>query len=528
MTANLLCCKRACSSVRINAMAVKVTLPQMGEGVTDATVTKWLKQEGEQVKEYDPLVEVNTDKVDTEIPSPASGTILKILQAEGAVVPVNATLVWIGEPGEALPEDEGGAAPAAAAPKATAQPVAAIPTPVPASPMAAKPVPAAQPAAQQPIPAASQPQATPAGGPVSALAAKVAAEHGVNLAAVHGSGPGGRITKEDVLAAAKAGTARFVAGSAPAASGPVALPSFDGHNMATFLSPVVRKMAAEHNIDVSRIRGTGQGGRVTKADVEAALANGSAYAPVQFAVPQQAAAPKPQFPPAFPEAIPGTVMKLNPVRRAIAEHMVRSKHTSPHVTTVMEVDMSAISKHRAANKAAFAEQGVNLTFTAYFVNAIVAACNAYPIVNSSWSDEGVAVHGAINIGIATALEPDGLIVPVVKNAGSMTLLDMARAVNDLSGRARSKGLKTHEVQGGTITLTNHGTSGSLFATPIINQPQCAIIGTGAIQKRAVVIDDAIAIRPMAYITLTFDHRILDGAVADYFLGTIKFTLENWA
>ncbi len=517
-------------------MAVKVTLPQMGEGVTDATVTKWLKQEGEQVKEYDPLVEVNTDKVDTEIPSPASGTILKILQAEGAVVPVNATLVWIGEPGEALPEDDGAAASAAApAPKAATQPA-------PVAPAAPQPVPASQVVVKQsPPPLQPQQQPTHAangglpGGPVSALAAKVAAEHGVNLAAVHGSGPGGRITKEDVLAAAQAGTARMAPGAtaAPAASGQppaaISLPSFDGHNMATFLSPVVRKLAAEHNIDVSRIRGTGEGGRVTKADVEAALVNG-AIAPTQFAAPQaqQTAAAKPQFPPAFPEAIPGTVMKLNPVRRAIAEHMVRSKHTSPHVTTVMEIDMSRVGAHRAANKAAFAQQGVNLTFTAYFVNAIVAACNAYPIVNSSWSDEGVAVHGAINIGIATALEPDGLIVPVVKNAGSMTLLELARAVNDLSGRARGKQLKTDEVQGGTITLTNHGTSGSLFATPIINQPQCAIIGTGAIQKRTVVIDDAIAIRPMAYTTLTFDHRILDGAVADYFLGTIKFTLENWA
>ncbi|UYN90555.1 MAG: 2-oxo acid dehydrogenase subunit E2 [Anaerolineales bacterium] len=518
-------------------MAVKVTLPQMGEGVTDATVTKWIKKEGEQVKEYDPLVEVNTDKVDTEIPSPASGTILKILQAEGAVVPVNAILVWIGEPGESVPEEDGGA-PAAAAPKpAAAQPVpaalqpvpaAAQPTPVPSQGVV-KPTPAPLQPQLQPAPVAHQPAPATAGGPVSALAAKVAAEHGVNLAAVQGSGPGGRITKEDVLAAAQSGTARFApGGQPPAASGPVSLPTFDGHNMATFLSPVVRKLAAEHNIDVSRIRGTGEGGRVTKADVEAALANG--HIPVQFAAPsaQQTAAAKPQFPPAFPEAIPGTVMKLNPVRRAIAEHMVRSKHTSPHVTTVMEVDMSAISRHRAANKAAFAQQSVNLTFTAYFVNAIVAACNAYPIVNSSWSDEGVAVHSAVNIGVATALEPDGLIVPVVKNAGSMTLLDMARAVNDLSGRARGKQLKTDEVQGGTITLTNHGTSGSLFATPIINQPQCAIIGTGAIQKRAVVINDAIAIRPMAYITLTFDHRILDGAVADYFLGTIKFTLENWA
>lgn len=508
-------------------MAVKVTLPQMGEGVTDATVTKWIKKEGEQVKEYDPLVEINTDKVDTEIPSPASGTILKILQAEGAVVPVNATLVWIGEPGEAVPDDDGApaaaVAPPVSAPKAApVQPAPAVPQPVPANQVVSKTLPASP---QQPAHVAN---GNPSGGPVSALAAKVAAEHGVNLAAVHGSGPGGRITKEDVLAAAQAGTARMVpgAGLAPVASGPVSLPSFDGHNMATFLSPVVRKLAAEHNVDVSRIRGTGEGGRVTKADIEAALANGNAPAPVASAEQRQQRSA--QFPPAFPEAIPGTVMKLNPVRRAIAEHMVRSKHTSPHVTTVMEIDMSRVGAHRAANKAAFAQQGVNLTFTAYFVNAIVAACNAYPIVNSSWSDEGVAVHGAINIGIATALEPDGLIVPVVKNAGSMTLLDMARAVNDLSSRARGKQLKTDEVQGGTITLTNHGTSGSLFATPIINQPQCAIIGTGAIQKRAVVINDAIAIRPMVYTTLTFDHRILDGAVADYFLGTIKFTLENWA
>jgi 2-oxoglutarate dehydrogenase E2 component (dihydrolipoamide succinyltransferase) len=228
------------------------------------------------------------------------------------------------------------------------------------------------------------------------------------------------------------------------------------------------------------------------------------------------------------DAIPGTVMKLNPVRKAIADHMVRSKTVSPHVTTIMEADMSVVSNHRAANKTAFADQGVNLTFTTYFVAAIAAACQAYPVVNSSWSEEGVAIHGQINVGIATALEPDGLIVPVIKNAAAIGLLDLARAINDLSGRARAKQLKPDEVQGGTITITNHGTSGSLFATPIINQPQCAILGVGMIQKRVVVINDAIAIRPMVYLGLTFDHRILDGAVADYFLGTVKYTLENWA
>jgi 2-oxoglutarate dehydrogenase E2 component (dihydrolipoamide succinyltransferase) len=310
--------------------------------------------------------------------------------------------------------------------------------------------------------------------------------------------------------------ANQVAGVAP-------LPKFDGKNMATFLSPVVKKLVQEHNLDVSRIQGTGEGGRITKNDVEAVIATGS-QAPVRLA-PMPVA--KPQFPVAFPDAIPGQIMKLNPVRKAIADHMLRSKTVSPHVTTIMEADMSAASAHRSANKVAFADKGVNLTFTAYFVAAIVAACQAYPIVNSSWSDQGVAVHGQINVGFATALEPDGLIVPVIKNAASLSLLDIARTVNDLSSRARAKQLKPDEVQGGTITITNHGTSGSLFATPIINQPQCAILGVGVIQKRVVVINDAIAIRPMVYLGLTFDHRILDGAVADYFLGTVKYTLENW-
>jgi pyruvate/2-oxoglutarate dehydrogenase complex dihydrolipoamide acyltransferase (E2) component len=498
-------------------MATKITLPQMGEGVIEATVTRWLKQVGDQVKEYDPLVEINTDKVDTEIPSPVSGTVLKILQAEGTTVPVNSVLAWIGAPGEEVADGDSPVA-APAAPKAAApavQPVPAAVQPLPAQPTPVKPMPAS------PAPRTAAAQASQSNGPVSALAARVAAEHGVNLSAVRGTGPAGRITKEDVLAHVQSGGAQ----AAPVANGSAVLPKFDGSNMATFLSPVVKALAEEHNLDVSRIQGSGEGGRVTKKDIEALLASGG-----QTALPLAPAPAKPQrapFPPAFPDAIPGTVMKLNPVRKAIAEHMVRSKHTSPHVTTIMEIDMSAVSAHRAANKAAFAQQNVNLTFTAYLVAAMAVACQAYPIVNSSWSDEGVAVHGPINIGVATALEPDGLIVPVVKNAAALSLLEISRAINDLSSRARSKQLKTDEVKDGTITLTNHGTSGSLFAMPIINQPQCAIVGTGAIQKRAVVINDAIAIRPMVYASLTFDHRILDGAVADYFLGTVKHTLELW-
>ena len=205
-----------------------------------------------------------------------------------------------------------------------------------------------------------------------------------------------------------------------------------------------------------------------------------------------------------------------------------SKHTSPHVLTVMEADMSRVSKHRSANKEMFSRDGVNLTFTAYFMTAIVAGLKSYPIVNSSWSDEGVLVHKAVNLGMATSLGEEGLIVPVIKNADNLSLLAMARSVNDLANRARAKKLQTDEVKGGTFTLTNHGTGESLFAFPVINQPQCGILGVGAMQKRVVVIDDAIAIRPMVYLSFVFDHRILDGASADHFLMKVKETLENWS
>lgn len=216
------------------------------------------------------------------------------------------------------------------------------------------------------------------------------------------------------------------------------------------------------------------------------------------------------------------------IRRSIAEHMIKSKSISAHVTTVMEVDLSKVVAHRNANKAAFARDGVNLTYTAYFMAAIVSALKAFPQVNSSWSDEGLVLHSAINIGMATSLAEAGLIVPVIKAADGLSLLGLARAVNDLAQRARDRKLLPDEVKGGTFTLTNHGTSGSLFATPIINQPQCGILGVGMVQKRAVIINDAIAIRPMVYISLTFDHRILDGASADWFLAKVVDTLQNWA
>jgi 2-oxoglutarate dehydrogenase E2 component (dihydrolipoamide succinyltransferase) len=247
----------------------------------------------------------------------------------------------------------------------------------------------------------------------------------------------------------------------------------------------------------------------------------------------------PSTPPAAPPSTataPGTILPLNAVRKSIAEHMLRSRRTSAHVTTVMEADLSRVLAHRLANKETFARDGVNLTLTAYFLAASVAALKAVPIVNASWSEGGIVLHRMVNVGVAVSLGDEGLIVPVVKDADQRSLLALAQAVNDLSGRARAHKLTPDEVQGGTFTITNHGVSGSLFATPIINQPQCAILGVGAVQKRVVAVEaaapaggmqDVIAIRPMVYLTLTFDHRILDGALADRFLDHMVKTLEGW-
>ncbi len=289
-----------------------------------------------------------------------------------------------------------------------------------------------------------------------------------------------------------------------------------------FVSPVVAKIAAEHGVNLQQVQGTGLNGRITKNDV-LAFVEGS-MSKTQGQTVQPATFQPPNLKPLKGDQL----IKHTTIRKQIADHMVMSKHTSPHVLTVMEVDMSKVVKHRAANKEIFARDGVKLTFTAYFMSAIVAGLKAYPNVNSSWSDEGVLVHKAVNVGMATSLGEDGLIVPVIKNADDLSLLAMMRSVNDLANRARSKKLQPDDVKGGTFTLTNHGVSGSLFAFPVINQPQCGILGVGAMQKRVVVTeDDAIAVRPMVYLSFVFDHRILDGASADWFLAKVKETLENW-
>ncbi|MBE0682225.1 MAG: 2-oxo acid dehydrogenase subunit E2 [Anaerolineales bacterium] len=410
-------------------MATKVFVPRLGEGVDEVTVTKWLKQEGDSIKELEPLLEVNTDKVDTEIPAPATGTVLKIITQEGIAAKVGELLAIIGQPGESIDSGQLAVGSSASSQKATTTP------------------------AVQALPQTTnhQPPATNRDlGFISPVVAKIAAEHGVDLSQVNGSGLNGRITKNDVLA--------FVEGKR---------------------SQVTSQKTQPANLQPSNLQ-------------------------------------------------PGTLIKHTTIRKQIAAHMVESKHTSPHVLTVMEADMSHVAKHRAANKAAFERDGVNLTFTAYFLSAIVAGLKAYPQTNSSWTDEGLLVHKNINLGMAVSLSEEGLIVPVIKNADNLSLLAMARTVNDLANRARNKKLQPDEVKGGTFTLTNHGVSGSLFAFPVINQPQAGILGVGAMQKRVVVIDDAIAIRPMVYMSFVFDHRILDGASADWFLAKVKETLENWA
>lgn len=439
-------------------MPTKVLMPQLGESVDEGTLSKWLKSEGDHVDEYEPLLEVNTDKVDSEIPSPAEGVLLKILVPEGTTIEAGTLLAWIGEQGEAVPTEP------------------------------------AAPPSEETVAKAQKPQPAPATGAVP-TAEKKEAE------------PPREAAREVVATAPPPGRDRELG----------------------FISPVVARIAGKENVDLYQVEGTGQGGRITKKDVLAYLERRAEGKPVQLvAVPAPAPSPAPaKTPPAIPSPAPGEVIPLDPVRKAIADHMVLSKHTSPHVTTVMEVDLKRVVEHRQANKEAFARDGVNLTFTAYFVSAVVAALREYPIVNSSWSDEGIRIHRQINIGMATSMGEAGLIVPVIKNADTLSLLGLASAINDLATRARSRQLKPDEVKGGTFTITNHGTSGSLFATPIINQPQCAILGVGVIQKRVVVIEDAIAIRPMAYMTLTFDHRILDGAIADYFLGKVVEYLQNW-
>jgi pyruvate/2-oxoglutarate dehydrogenase complex dihydrolipoamide acyltransferase (E2) component len=432
-------------------MAFEVIMPEMGEGVIEGLVSRWLKQPGDEVEQYEPLLEIETDKVTTEATAEEGGTLLQILVEEGTTVEVGTVLALIGDPDEEVATNGNG--------KTAVSP----PTP---TPQQAKKFIEAPP-----------PPTKPYTGRISPVVGRIAAEHEIDLNVVTGTGRNGRITKKDILA--------FIEESS-------------------------------------------QQSAVSSQPEESSQVSGISHQPSAKTTPEEQVTLSPPHPvtPSSLAPLPGEIIALSGMRRSIADHMVNSKKISPHVTTVFEFDFTNVDKHRRANKEAYARDGAHLTFTAYIIAATVQALKKHPMVNSTWTEEGIKLLREINIGMATALD-EGLIVPVIKHADSLNLLGIARSVNDLANRARNKALKPNEVQDGTFTLTNHGVSGSLFATPIINQPQCGILGTGKIEKRVKVINDAIAIRTMAYVSFTFDHRILDGATADHFVATIQDLIENW-
>ncbi len=428
-----------------------VVMPQMGESIVEGTLTKWLKKAGETVERDEPLFEISTDKVDTEIPSPASGVLAEVLVPEGQTVGVNTVVARISD--------------GASAPVAAPAPVVEA---APAAPVAAAPV------IEAPAPAVSAP----------------------------------------------------VSASVTTPAGP--------------LSPLVRKMARENNLDLSKIAGTGAGGRITKEDVEGYLKaqTAPAAAPVAAAPAPAAPAPKPAPAAVAPAAVapvaqPGPTARtrvepMSNMRQKIADHMVMSKRTSAHVTTVHRVDMTKVAKMRAKHKDDFAARyGMSLTFLPFVTRAAVEALRSFPLLNASIDGANILFHNDINVGIAVALD-GGLIVPVIRNADEKNVLGLQRSIVDLASRARAKQLKPDEIQGGTFSITNFGSFGSVFATPVINQPQVAILGVGTIEKVPVVIDDAIAIRSQCFLALTFDHRLIDGALGDQFTGKVKSILENWS
>ena len=479
-------------------MPTDVIMPQMGESIFEGTITKWLKQPGEKVQRDEPLFEISTDKVDAEIPAPASGTLQDIKVQAGATVQVNTVVGTIADEGEAA----GAAAPAktqAAAP-------------------AAPPKPGGD-GAKQAQPAASGAAQTQAAQPPSGEEPKAAQK-----------------IPSDLASDEKEGLQRQQQGSVEEVG--------EGEGERVRSSPLVRKIAKENNVDLSKVSGTGLGGRITKDDIEAFIAkHGAGGAPAaapaapSYAPPaQQPAAPSmpPVTSPLQPVGgvTPGEVVPMSTMRKKIAEHMVMSKRTSAHVHGIFEVDVTRIVKIRESMKGKFEQAtGNKLTYTPFFARAVVHGIRKWPIINSSVEGDNIHYHSAINLGIAVALDW-GLIVPVVKNAEERSFVGLQRAISDLGERARSKKLKPEEVQGGTFTITNPGIFGAKFGLPIINQPQVAIMGVGGITKKPVVVtdrdgNDSIAIRSMMHLSIGYDHRVIDGAVADQFMDEVKKFLQNW-
>jgi pyruvate dehydrogenase E2 component (dihydrolipoamide acetyltransferase) len=442
-------------------MATNVVMPQMGESIAEGTIVRWIKKVGEAVDRDEPLFEISTDKVDAEIPAPAAGVLTDIKVKEGETVPVNSVVAVIGAAGES------------AAP--------------PAGP------------SEVPEAAVGQPEAQSASSAESAAAssAEPAAQASAESAA-----PKSAVPKSAALESA-----------APKSAADLR------HQKS---SPLVRRIAKEHDVDITKIQGTGISGRVTKDDILGFIAREAPAGP-RLAKPEAPIAPR------GPVYKPGEnvqVVPMSVMRKKIAEHMVLSARTSPHVYSVYEVNFAKVSALREKRKAEFDAAGAKLTFTAFIAKIIVDAVRQFPAANASIDGDNIVYKKDINLGIAVALE-HGLIVPVIRNADEKNLLGLARAINDIGARARSKKLNPDEVQGGTFTITNPGIFGALYGLPLINQPQVAILGVGAIEKRAVVIDDAIAIRPIGHLTLGYDHRLIDGADAGRFLSFVKERLENF-
>jgi pyruvate dehydrogenase E2 component (dihydrolipoamide acetyltransferase) len=514
---------------------VDILMPQMGESIAEGTVTKWLKNVGDRVQRDEPLLEISTDKVDAEIPSPAAGVLREIKIAAGNTVPINSVL------GVLADEAEGGARPPVPPPPA---PAAAVPPPIVASPT---PVSASDGDVSFPrLPPLPRPGWVPAPGALprgadelhpdptasaedlrrtrsSPVVRRIAAEHQVDISQVPGTGISGRVTKQDILthldSHPEPNPSRPVPPVTPA---PVVPPP---PTAAPAPAPVMAPPTPSRPMPV--------------APPPMAPPSPSGPAPTPPAAPMApppaavAASPAAPATPPAPPAVPRTPaagrtqsVAMSLIRKKTAEHMTLSKRTSAHVTTVFEIDMSRVEKLRTEHRPAYEQRGVKLTYLPFILKAAVEALTVFPVLNASVDGDNIVYHKDVNIGLAVALDW-GLIVPVIRNADEKNVLGLARAINDLAERARSKRLKVDEVQGGTFTVTNPGVFGGLFGTPIINQPQVGILGIGTIEKRPVVRDDAIAIRTMAYVALSFDHRIVDGADADQFMAHLKKSLQEF-
>ena len=559
-------------------MPTEVLMPQMGESITEGTLTKWLKKVGDKVERDEPLFEISTDKVDAEIPSPAEGTLQEVKISEGATVKINTVVAVIGDGGTASASAPAASAAAAAAPVETAAAPAddsvtpaAIDSPA-TNELAAPAAPAAAPAAAGPGTEVLMPQMgesntegtitkwlkqvgetverdeplfeistdkvdaeipSPVAGTVSEIRVPAGSTVGINtvVAVVGGAGK---------PAAAPAHTAAPSA-AAPQAQAPAQAELGRGTQAAVGerprSSPLVRKIAKENNVDLGQVPGTGSAGRITKDDILGYLEHPKPAAPAPAAAPSTPAAaaapvtPKPVVPTAA-QPLPGEVVPMSKMRSIIAKRMVESKHTSPHVHTVFKVDMTRIVRLRDRERNKYEQRnGVKLTYMPFITRAAIHALRKHPIVNAFIEGDAIRYNKNINIGIAVALDW-GLIVPVIKQAEEKSFLGITRAIVDVADRARGKKLATDEISGGTFTLTNAGIFGEQFGTPIINQPQSAILGIGGLSKEPVVITDkdgvdSIAIRSIQYFTLGFDHRIVDGADAGKFMSDFKAYLQDW-